>query len=699
MPTSDNDEEVKRKDKGRPDEEEDFELITISSPIGGLYDIGNIFQVAVNGLSLSQNVTFENLALEKRPGLKEVGQKLTDSIRGNWGGQYVMPNDESPPVEQLTMLRANGVFSLNSRLFKLVDWESTDPDDWRWKGVISNTEQGTSADNIGDGFGYATVIVQAGRMYYADGGGARKVFIFSPKQIVTWGLNVTTPAAGTIASESSGGTGYLLTGRKYSYKYQIISELTGFKSQLSAESNVFETTLAGDNVALAGVVPAQAGLASGTYTVRIARSTGSVPPSPPAAWLFEKDYTGITNLATVPLNVTLEKFDGDLTQQLTEVYPTAPRGKYVLYDPSGDRAILFGDPENLSVVYWSEDGNFGNWPPVQQTPPIEDDNGDPLNGGFVGLNGRVFIMKRRKGVYELVQTVNGAYSPQKLTNAYGCWSHYSIVNRGTSLYWLTLEGAVEFNGSEFNNISDDKIRRLFETFAKAESEAIEFLPPYGIDQRKPGLPTIEWVVRDPTTNGEYRMIYNVRLKNWSLQSSESGIGYSVQWLARDAQPGIGDGLDHLYISAADGSLRRYGSDMNANVIYYDEQDGIEREYTWNPKTVWFGNGIESYIPRYLDFLMKVVPEEEANGQIVVSLYVDGHETPQHQKPYPIPNSTDYPDVQFVPVRFRCDSHKSPCRIFRFGWAHFDADGHPMIPLYQIKYSLVEPRLRGIRPHG
>lgn len=679
----------------RNEEEKDFQVITITSPLGGLYDLGNIFPIPADGLTKAQNNTFRRLALEKRPGIKEVGQRLNTSIECKWGGQYKMTNGASPPAAQLTMLRANAVLSTGVLLYKLVDWFSSNPDNWYFVGVCSGDQQGTAADFIASGLNYGTVVVRSGILYYADGGSDRKCFIFTPATIKNWGLNWSTPAAGTIASEATSGDGYLLTGRNYSFKYQVIDEQTGFKSQLSAVSNVFKTTLAGDDVTLTGSVPAQGGLPNGTYTVRIWRSTGAVPPSVPASWLFEKDYEGITNLGTTSQTITLNALDGDIgPTEATEVYPQAPRGQFVMYDPSGDRALLFGDPTAPNVVYWSEDGNFGNWPPIQQTAPIEDDDGDPLNGGWVGLNGRVFVMKRRRGVYELVQSVNGAYTPQKLTNAFGCWSHFSIACRGTSLYWLTLEGAVEFNGSEIKNISDDKIRRLFEVFAKAESEAIDYVPPYAIDQRQPGSPTIEWVVRDPTTQGIYRMIYNIPLQNWTMMNSDSGIGYNVQFHARDHVAGVGDGLEHIYLGDSDGRIRRLGSDMDANEIFYDEYQGIQREYTWDVRTAWYGNGLDTHIPRYCDFLMQTVPASEANGDVTVSLYVNGNDTEQHSLAFPIPTTTEFPDQLYVRYRFRCDSKKLPCNMFRFGFKHTVANGHPIIPWMQFKYTVDAPRLRG-----
>jgi len=609
----------------------------------------------------------------------------------------------SPPeTARLTLFRINGVQNSKGRLFYLDD--AGDVTAWRWRGVISGTEQGTDADNVTSGYGYCTVAIQGHRMYIADGGVARKVFLLTnPGKIVDWGLNAPTLSTPTIASEATGGTGYLLSDRKYAYQYQLIDEETGFMSVLSPVSNVWLTTLPGDNSALTGSIPAIAGLASGSYTVRIFRSPGAIPPSVPAEYRFEKDYEGITNLATTPLAVVLEKLDGDLTSVSVEVYPLVPRGKYVMIDASGDRAILFGDPTAPNVVYWSQDGNYGNWPPVQQTLPIDDDTGDVLRGGYAGLNGRVFVMKLSRGIYELQQSINGAYIPVRLTTAFGCWSHYSIVCRGGTLFWVSLEGAVAFSGQEPVNISDERVSELLWRVVSGFSINNDIALPYATEGRQPGHATIQTLVRDPTTDYIYRLIYDIGLRNWTIYWYADGVVAgggvpSITWRILGAT-----GEDIL---TADGAgqcfaMSNFPTRLSAPPDYEDGVTlGASYPFTWEIRTAWLGNGIDNYIPRFFDFLQRFIggPGDTPVGPVTVSLYINGSDTPVHSTTFTYPNALNWPDRRYGIFRFRCNSLQQPVRMFRFGLSQ-SGPGGVFIPWAQAKYTSSAPRLKGLAVGG
>jgi hypothetical protein len=374
-----------------------------------------------------------------------------------------------------------------------------------------------------------------------------------------------------------------------------------------------------------------------------------------------------------------------------------PRARYVLYDPSGDRCVAFGNPEDPNVLYWSEDGDFGSFPSTNQTAPIEDNDGDPLSGG-AALLGRIYLTKRRHGVFQLTPTFGGGYAVEKITNAVGCVGHHTIVTRGSALYWLSDEGAIEFQGQDPKNISDEKIRKFMGRIATST----KYVNAYALEERRSGSAVIHWEVKDPADGGIYRLTYDLHLRAWALRrlagsdgvDPNDGLTIIARTLWNVLDDSDGDNAYHLYEGDSDGRVWRLGSDVDGTPVYHN--GGLD--YTFEFKTPWFGNGMDGYVPRFLDFLYGVTPVGLNAGMLRVSLYVDGKTQEHHGMDCRL-YTTAETSRQFILDRFRCDSLGAPCGMFQFGFKHTSRDGVVKIPWYQAKYSVEAPRLRGRRPRG
>lgn len=661
-----------------------FEVIEVGAPLAGLYDLGQPFALPPEALARSTNNVFNSLALEKRKGNARIGNGLS-FLRCEWGGQYQMTYPVSPPNAHPTHFRVNG-----GRLYRLVD-STAAPATWTWVGAASGVaDPGTSADDISSSGLLGTAVVRANKLFYASGGTMRKVFLLTgTNAIVDWGSNVT-PTAGTIDTEAAVG-GFLLSNRRYSFRYQYINTVTGFKTPYAPASNVWLTTNVGDTVLLNITIPAVAGLDATWSILRIARSPGAVDPAVPAEWKFEKDLTGQNPAAPVVTTLTIP--DGNLgADSIVDVYPVAPRARYLLYDPNADRLILFGDPTAPNVVYWTEAGNYGNIPPVNQTPPVDDNNLDPLTGGFSGLNGTIYLMKQGAGIYELASTIAGGYAPRKITNAAGCISFHSIVCRGSALYWLSTEGAIEFLGQEPVNISDDRIRRLMAELMASTTTVSRTVNCYGMEVRRPGVAAIDWIVPVPgQLDRSYHIRYDLNLRAWTF------LDYTgtdkAQWMVYDGDAGYNDARPFTntyenFVGDVDGSVYKLERNGVCEPVYSDASV-FGGNYLWDVRTPWFGNGIDTYIPRYFDFLLGVVPVGLSSGTVRVSLYTDGDETERHFKEFVLRDTTDPKNGKklYVRERFRMNAEVSRCTMFQIGLKHSVTNGAPVVPWYRILYKI------------
>jgi hypothetical protein len=677
------------------EEEEAYETITVSQPLSGFHALGTPFLVPAEGGEVAMNVTFESLAIEKATGRVQIGDPIlvAGSTPGSnlnihqcmWGYQHVTK------AGVRTLIRVNGM-----QLYKLLDTDP-DPNLWRWVGAVSGVIPATADDVLGNGTALGTAVQKNDRIHYADGGLKRLMWIPGPpSRIVPWGSDLVLQA-GTITGEIQTG-GFLLSNRRYSFAYQLINADTGFKSALSPASNVVEIAGPGDQSQLAITIPKVENWTPDWSIIRIARSTGAVPPSDPAAWFTEYDIEGVENLDIYDhMGGILRILDGDLGTEITDTSEMIPRARYVLYDPNGDRCIAFGNPEDPNVMYWSEDGDFGSFPSTNQTAPIEDNDGDPLAGGAV-LLGRIYLIKRRRGIFQVTPAFGGGYAVEKITNAVGCVGHHTIVTRGAALYWLSDEGAIEFVGQDPKNISDEKIRMFMRRIATSS----KYVNAYACEERRSGSAIIHWEVKDPLDGGIYRLTFDLHLRAWALRRLASGDGVDpndgltimarVLWHVLDDDDG--DNSFHIYEGDSDGRCWRLGSDVDGTPVYHNGG----ADYTFEFKTPWFGNGLDTYVPRFLDFLYAVTPPGLNAGALHVSLYLDGKTAEFHGADYRL-YDTDETDRQFLVDRFRCPSLGSPCTMFQFGFRHTSRDGAVKIPWYQVKLSVDAPRLRGHHPRG
>ena len=673
-------------------DEDGYETIEVRQPLAGLYDQGNIFAIPNEGLTKALNVTLSSLALEKRPGRVQVGEKLDDVasppealLTCHWGYQHVTKCSRD-------ILRVNGQY-----LMKLINSDPS-PANWTWKGAVSGTNPPTAADIIGNGVNLGTAVQKAQRIHYADGGALRRMYEPSdcgsppsaPK-ILPWGSILDPLPAPTILDTPALLGGNLTDNRRYSMKYQLIDPDTGFKTSASLVSNV--SVLLGVNsppntTMLPFTIPAIPTWTPNWSILRVFRSPGAVDPSVPASWKFEMDHEGIARLDIYGhIGGLLRIPDGDLGDLIDEPSGMIPPCRYVLYDPQGDRVVAFGDKDNPNVVYWSEDGNFGNFPTKNQTPPIEDNYGDPLTGGAV-LRGRIYLMKQRGGIFVATPDSIGSYSIDKITNAVGCVSFHSIVNRGTRLYWLSFEGAIEFAGDSPVNISDQKIRNLMQRLATSNL----YEECYGIEERKSGSQNIIWNVIDPADGLAYHLVFDLSLRAWTIHLA--GVGEDaaggtdrVMWNVLDDDDG--DNAMHVYTGDRTGRCFRLGTDTFGAEVWDDNG----HDYTFDGRTPWFGNGIDCYVPRYMDFLLAIAPSGVTNGKVRVGLYVDGEPDEKHFREYVIKDSNSSPRL-YLRRRFRCDSKRSPCGMFQFAITHTFGGGAVKIPWYQIKLSREERPPRG-----
>jgi hypothetical protein len=301
------------------EEEEAYDTVTVAQPLSGFHALGTPFLVPAEGADVAMNVTWESLCIEKATGRVQIGDAIAvaGSTPGSnlnihqcmWGYQHITK------AGVRTLIRVNGM-----QLFKLIDTDP-DPNVWRWVGAVSGVIPATADDVLGNGVNLGTAVQKNDRIHYADGGLLRRMWIPGPpSRIVPWGSDLVL-AAGTITGEIQTG-GFLLSSRRYSFAYQLINADTGFKTSLSPVSNVAQIAGAGDQSQLAITIPKVENWTPDWSIIRIARSTGAVPPSDPAAWLTEYDIEGVENLDIYDhMGGILRILDGDLGRKS----PTSPR--------------------------------------------------------------------------------------------------------------------------------------------------------------------------------------------------------------------------------------------------------------------------------------------------------------------------------------------------------------------------------------
>lgn len=648
----------------------------VRAPVGGLVDTPVMELLQDDQATISLNVVYDRLGIEKRLGRIQVADVIATDTVCNLVYHY-RNRDDSINL----LLRVNDPNTFNpGHLYKRVGAN--------WVGFTSGTNPGGATDVISNGNALCTAVQHADDLYIADGG-ANRWMVRDGTAIERWGYNGIALPAGTNGANMNGS---LTAAGVYLWVYTLYNPTLGLETNPSAVSASF-TAAADPNDGKNITVPA---LGVGNWDPRFTKIRLYRTTAGGGKYLFEKEVTIVGDPETVAQTSTLTVSDASLGSEVAFDNDAPPALQYLtLYN----KRVFGVNPANPSSLLWSKESNPGAWP-VVNAEDVEKDAGDPITGLFV-LYGKLYCLKRSAGVFMVVSEGTGAtstFTVVKLTGDFGCISHWSIVVVENWAYWLDPKGAVRFNGSQVENISDQKIRQTFQRFARSTSFGPFFSSgrpvgpaAFGIHDRRPDKQYVRWILTDPDDGFRYHLIFDVSRQSWftfvagTVDAPATGTTDRVAALFKDTA-----GRSWVITGDETGRAFRLDTDESGNPVYTD--NGFPFLFDWASR--WFGDGILQMLPLKLFLVLERAATGKKNGPLTVSWGFDGDATidPGRTQQVLLKDAVDTVKTIF-PVKLNVG--RRWCHRWRFRLQHSAANGDVKIPRFRVDYKAGPDRVRGI----
>jgi len=557
---------------------------------GGLVDSPNLARIPPDAAEALINVEFKRLGLERRQGRVLVGSNIPLSTHLTCQGGIFYE------------LRA---LSAGQREIIVQDEYLYYNDGGLFHGGESGVEPATSVDIIGNNTEIGSFVQYKNKLFFADGGTVRRFYDGIALKLHDWGWQggaLPTPVdLGAVAG------GSMNDGETYEVVY------TYFSTALGTETNpspVVSFTPAAPNLSRLIRAPADPNWTSDWNLIRFYRTFGDGS----GEWFFDREVSAGAAHDTTNVDVTLSKGDDELGSPVAFDNDPPPRIRYLaLYEEQ----IIAQDALDPTAIVWSKPGNPYAWPLTNKLH-IERDAGSDIEAIFVML-GRLFVVKRRNGVFELTPNVEGGFNVELVTRGYGCLAYHSVVQAHDFAYWLDIKGFVRFDGQSVVNISDPKIRATFNRFKPYwESAAALDHPnkrvPSSVHDRQPDRDYVRWIAYDQPEDCVYHLIYDIPREAWLLHrpgptTPTAAAGSRDRVFTPNAQDYY-SGERFVHVHDDTGRLWNLNTTFLANTPVWSDA-GEDYLFSW--RSGWFGDGIESLLPLYVE----VEYEKSASGRATI----------------------------------------------------------------------------------
>ena len=645
---------------------EDTELL-VSAPVGGLNEAASIDAIDDRQATEALNSEFYKGTVAKRRGYTAIGDTIVTDLVCYWAYQFIKKDGTSQ------LLRVNG-----THLYKLTGGT--------WLGAISGVNPGNATDVFGGGKNLGTAVQHNDVIYYADGD---VVYRYNGTRILPWSFAGGTMTAAVLAAAVAAGA---LSAGAYTCVYTLYDSTLGEETDPATVSNSITAAL---NQRIPYTIAKPTGYTTNYDKVRIYRTTADGA----GAWFFEAevaasdwpgggstDLTGYLTIADSSLGAEVQ-YDND----------PAPLWRFLRLN--GERVVGGHIAATApSQVMWSKVN--APWAvPALNALYLRRDDGHPIRGVFETMHGNLFVGKSQGPLFELAPHPTLTYAPLQLPALHGLESHHSVIPIGNGALFADRAGLVEFNGQQTTLASkavQSKFRELagkFDTNATGEVSLLQRC--FGIHDQQPDRTQARFsFAKFDTAETDDELVIDLETLagergSWHREQYKTK-GFRVLFPVQDQTSG-GNKLTAIYAADGDGKCWRLRTDTTGAEVYSDNAGGIT--FQWHSK--WFGDGLNDFLPRYLDVELEKSATGKTTGALTVKVWKDGDSaTVIVSKSITLLDSGGLTFVKRIDIPVPPGSSQYWKRI-RVGFEHSSADGDVSIVKFSVRGKMIGRRLIGI----
>jgi hypothetical protein len=351
-----------------------------------------------------------------------------------------------------------------------------------------------------------------------------------------------------------------------------------------------------------------------------------------------------------------------------------------------------------SQVAWSKAGApFAV--PALNAQYLQRDDGHPIRGVFKALYGNLFVGKQGGPLFQLSPHPTLGYAPLMLPALHGLESHHSVIAGDNGALFEDRLGLVSFNGQQTRLISgpvQETFRRLaaqVDTSASGEKGIMQRV--FGIHDQQADRSQARWAFALTTTDlvSDDQLVVDLE-----STSGEAGAWHREQYKSRGLRvffavvdpAASGQKTPAIYALDGNGQCWRLRTDESNVEVFAD--DGAAYTMTWYSK--WFGDGLNAFLPRFIDVELEISAAGATTGNVSVTLWKDGDESAPVQTKTIALASTG-PVVRTVRFDIAVVAASSMYwRRLRVGFSHSSANGDVSIVKFTVLGKMIGRRLLG-----
>lgn len=649
-----------------PHVREDTELL-VSAPVGGLNEAASIDGLDDRQATEALNCEFYKGTVAKRRGYTALGDAIVTDLVSYWGYQFIKKDGTSQ------LLRVNG-----THLYKLSGANT-------WLGAISGVNPGNATDVFGGGKNLGTAVQHNDVVYYADGD---VVYRYNGSRILPWSFAGGTMAAATLSPDVVGGA---LSVGDYTCVYTLYDSVLGEETNPSTVSAIEAVALLNNRIPFSIAKPT--GYTTNYDKVRIYRTTADGA----GAWFFEAEVAASDWPAggSTALTGYLTIADSSLGAEVQYDNDPAPLWRFLRLN--GERVVGGHIATTApSQVMWSKVNQ--PWAvPALNAQYLRRDDGHPIRGVFETMHGNLFVGKSQGPIFELAPHPTLTYAPLQLPALHGLESHHSVIPVGNGAVFADRAGLVEFNGQQTilaSKAVQAKYRELaakFDTNAAGEVSLLQRC--FGIHDQQPDRSQIRFAfAKFDTAETDDQLVMDVETLSgesgsWHREQYKSK-GFRVLFPVQDQTSG-GNKLTAIYAADGEGKCWRLRTDTTGTEVYSDNAGGIT--FQWHSK--WFGDGLNDFLPRYLDVEIEKAATGKTTGNLTVKVWKDvDAATAIVTKTIALSDAAYQTKRIDIPVPAASSQYWKRLRV---GFEHTAADGDVSIVKFSIRGKMIGHRLIGI----
>lgn len=572
----------------------ELETLDLFQLDGGLVDTPNLARIPQNSAEVLVNAEFTKLGVERRPGRQKILSNTPLSTHLVCQGAIFYELRSLVAGQRQVIVQDEFLYFNDGGL---------------WHGGVSLVEPATAADVIGNNTEIGSFVQYHNKLFFADGGVLRRYYDGITLSIHDWGWLGGTLPTPTLGAASAGGS--LSDGEEYCVVYTYYSTITGAETNPSLP--VCFTPTAPD-LTRTITAPADPDWTAEWDTIRVYRTFGGGA----GEYFFEKEVGALGDHSTTSKSFTVSVADDELGSAVAFDNDPPPQIRYLALF---EEQIIAQDALDPTAIVWSKPGNPYAWPATNKIY-IERDGGGDIEAIFVML-GRLFVVKRRQGIFELTPNTEGSFNVAVVTRGYGCLSYHSLIQAHDHAFWLDTKGFVRFDGQNVVNISDGKIRQTFNRFKPYwESAAALDHPqkrvPVGVHDRQPNRDYCRWIAFDFNEDVVYHLIYDLARDAWLLHrpgpttpTPAAGSRDRVLYWGQDFYSG-----ERFVLTQDD-----QGRSFHLNTTFLSSTpvwDDATYDYWFRWRSSAFGDGFFDVVPKYVDIEI----ERSTTGQTVTPLTLE-----------------------------------------------------------------------------